>query len=64
MSKVEARTIQVPQFYRPGKMRVIFLTFCHYLLNGILFFCFYGAFLENAPKKQNFPSPLTVLQCT
>ena len=45
---------KVPPFYRPGKMRVIFLTFCHYLLNGISFFAFMGHFWK-MPLKTKFP---------
>ena len=52
----------VPPFYLPGEMKVTSMTFYHYLLNGISFFCFMGHFLK-MPLKQNFPFPHIALQC-
>ena len=45
---------QKVKFCLSSEMKSIFMTFCQYLLNGIIVYHL-GAFLENALKKQNFP---------
>ena len=52
----------VPPFYLPRKMKVTFMTFCHYLLNGISFFPFMGHFWK-MPLKNKI-SPFPTLHCS
>ena len=49
--------VLVPPFYPPGKMKVFFMTFCHYLLNGISFFPFMGHFWKMPLKNKISPFP-------